>query len=387
MLNEGYLMREDVRVRPAVQIEVDFPVSVALVGGFLGAGKTTAIGLLARALAERGRRVAVITNDQAAGLVDTSTQSRLDVPVAEVAGGCFCCRFDDMLQAILQVLPSRPEFILSEPVGSCTDLAATVLAPLMRYYPAAFRVMEYTVLVDPARARQLALGEEEAPFSEAVAYLYRKQLEEADTILLNKCDLLLPSEAERIAGLLAGRFGCPVRQVSALTGQGVEEWINRLLEQHAAAPRALSEIDYDEYARGEAELGWLNAAVALRSVREFDARSLVCNLIAAIRDRCECGGGAIAHLKISADAATRYVRAHVAGPGASAQVEPNVPLPARNAHVVINARIAMDPDRLQAAVEKCLAEETGRADIGFEVLSVRSFRPDYPSPPYRLADA
>jgi G3E family GTPase len=384
MRNEGYPMREGYMLRPAAQIDSDFPVSVALVGGFLGAGKTTAIGRLARALAERGRRVAVITNDQAAGLVDTSTQAREHVPVAEVAGGCFCCRFDDMLEAIRQLLPGRPEFILSEPVGSCTDLAATVLAPLMRYYPAAFRVLEYAVLVDPLRARQLALGEERAPFGEAVGYLYRKQLEEAEAILLNKCDLLPPGEAERIAGLLAGRFGCPVRQVSSLTGQGMEEWVERLLAQHAAAPHALGEIDYDEYARGEAELGWLNASVALRSTRDFDARVFLRDLITSIRDRCE--GGAIAHLKASADADTRYVRAHVAGPHSSVHVEPNVPLPTRDAHIVINARIAMDPGRLQAAVEQCLSAEAERADIGFEVLSVRSFRPDYPRPPYRLAE-
>lgn len=387
MRNEAYPMKECDMLRPAAQIDVDSPVSVALVGGFLGAGKTTAIGCLARALTERGRRVAVITNDQAAGLVDTSTHERAHIPVAEVAGGCFCCRFDDMLEAIRQLLPGRPEFILSEPVGSCTDLAATVLAPLKHYYPAAFRVLEYAVLVDPTRARQLALGEQRAPFGEAVGYLYRKQLEEADAILLNKCDLLPPSEAQRIAGLLAGRFGCTVRQVSSLTGQGMEEWVERLLAQHAAAPRALVEIEYDEYARGEAELGWLNASVALRSVREFDARSLLRDLITSIRDRCEGEGGAIAHLKASADTDTRYVRAHVAGPRSSAHVEPNVPLPTRAAHIVINARIAMDPGRLQAAVEQCLSAETKRADIGFEVLSVRSFRPDYPRPPYRLSEA
>ena len=42
-----------------------------MIGGFLGAGKTTAIGKLAAHLTAQGRKVGLITNDQAGGLVDT----------------------------------------------------------------------------------------------------------------------------------------------------------------------------------------------------------------------------------------------------------------------------------------------------------------------------
>ena len=83
MRNEGYPKREDYMLRPAAQIDVDFPVSVALVGGFLGAGKTTAIGRLARALAERGRRVAVITNGGGAGVICADEVARHGLELAE----------------------------------------------------------------------------------------------------------------------------------------------------------------------------------------------------------------------------------------------------------------------------------------------------------------
>src|SRR5262245_60456804 len=43
-----------------------------MVGGFLGAGKTTAMLRLAEHLTQRGQRVGLITNDQSQGLVDTS---------------------------------------------------------------------------------------------------------------------------------------------------------------------------------------------------------------------------------------------------------------------------------------------------------------------------
>lgn len=42
-------------------------------GGFLGAGKTTAVGKLAGRLTEKGLRVGLITNDQGRNLVDTAT--------------------------------------------------------------------------------------------------------------------------------------------------------------------------------------------------------------------------------------------------------------------------------------------------------------------------
>ena len=43
-----------------------------MVGGFLGAGKTTAILNVAETLRRRGLRVGLITNDQSYGLVDTA---------------------------------------------------------------------------------------------------------------------------------------------------------------------------------------------------------------------------------------------------------------------------------------------------------------------------
>ena len=47
------------------------PIRFIMVGGFLGAGKTTTIGRLAGMLTKQGHRVGIVTNDQAADLVDT----------------------------------------------------------------------------------------------------------------------------------------------------------------------------------------------------------------------------------------------------------------------------------------------------------------------------
>src|SRR5215472_14317514 len=120
---------------------------VAVVGGFLGAGKTTLILKAARILRTRGIRAAAVLNDQSDGLVDTEFARRNGVPAEEVAGGCFCCRFPDLIDALERLQAYDPEVIFAEAVGSCTDIVATTLRPLMRDYSALYRVAPLTVLV------------------------------------------------------------------------------------------------------------------------------------------------------------------------------------------------------------------------------------------------
>ncbi len=68
-------------------------VKLILVGGFLGAGKTTLIAKAAADFIKQGKKVGIITNDQAVNLVDTNLLQQHGLSVQEVAGGCFCCRF------------------------------------------------------------------------------------------------------------------------------------------------------------------------------------------------------------------------------------------------------------------------------------------------------
>src|SRR5215813_3222857 len=170
-----------------------------MIGGFLGAGKTTAILQLAEKLHRQGTRVGLITNDQSIGLVDTALLSSKGMPVEEITGGCFCCRFQSLMDAAGKLNEtSAPEVFIAEPVGSCTDLRAAVSYPLRRIYGDDYEVAPLSVLVDPVRAeRMLGLAEGRA-FAPKVHYVYDKQLEEADAIVINKSDLLEPARLQRL---------------------------------------------------------------------------------------------------------------------------------------------------------------------------------------------
>src|SRR5690242_11056171 len=112
-----------------------------MIGGFLGAGKTTAVAKLARQLTEQGLQVGLITNDQGSHLVDTTMLSSGGFQVEEIPGGCFCCRFNSLVEAARRLTnASRPDVFIAEPVGSCTDLVATVTYPLRKLYGANFTI-------------------------------------------------------------------------------------------------------------------------------------------------------------------------------------------------------------------------------------------------------
>ena len=72
-----------------------------MVGGFLGAGKTTTLARLARFYMSRGQKIGLVTNDQAQDLVDTHSLREQGFSVEEVAGACFCCKFDDLVGKLL----------------------------------------------------------------------------------------------------------------------------------------------------------------------------------------------------------------------------------------------------------------------------------------------
>src|SRR5260370_24642129 len=87
-----------------------------MIGGFLGAGKTTAMLRLAQELVADGLRVGLITNDQSTGLVDTALVRASGLPVAAITRGWFFWRFQALADAASHLTPYHaPEVFLAEP--------------------------------------------------------------------------------------------------------------------------------------------------------------------------------------------------------------------------------------------------------------------------------
>jgi Ni2+-binding GTPase involved in maturation of urease and hydrogenase len=359
-----------------------------MIGGFLGAGKTTTISRLARHYMSQGRRVGLVTNDQAQDLVDTNSLRAQGFSVEEVAGACFCCRFDDLISKVGRLQEGeRPEVILAEPVGSCTDLVATVVQPLRDLYGERFEVAPYPVLFKPSHGLRILKREPESGFSPKAAYIFRKQLEEADAIVLNRIDEITPTVLTELTDLVTEEYpAVPLLRMSAKTGQGFEA-LTELLDQQGPFGRKILDIDYDVYAEGEAELGWLNSAVKVSAGQPFDLDTLLLDVVATLRDQFQAAGGEVAHLKAIG---LRDLSFGVANLVSSAS-EPELSLPARGkvneAEVIVNARVAADPALLEKQVRRSLPEVCRKHHATVQFQSMQSFRPGRPQPTHRYAVA
>jgi G3E family GTPase len=360
-------------------------IRLILVGGFLGAGKTTLLTQAASRLIKQGKKVGIITNDQAAGLVDTEIVKRVSTGVGEVAGGCFCCRFGDLISSLKRLLADfGPDVVLAEPVGSCTDLSATVLQPLKKLYAEMLTVAPYSVLADPTRLGEALKTDSPTLLPRSVHYIFRKQLEEADLIVLNKADLLTKAEVRDLEALVAKCIPArPVLAMSALREKDVDAWLARTLDQTGAGT-TITDVDYDTYAEGEAELGWLNATVELRPGRRADLSGFCREFLLRMRDALRARSADIAHLKILLGEGEGSITGNLTGLDAEPSVRGSMESNAGGRlTLLVNARAHIAPEALRATVERCLHQAAGD-NITVEIGKLASFRPGRPEPTHRF---
>ncbi len=369
-------------------------IRFVLIGGFLGAGKTTLIGELARRYVAGGKRVGIITNDQADNLVDTQNLRSRGFEVGEVSGACFCCSFDDLVATAASLSKiDAPDVLLAEPVGSCTDLVATVVLPLQQLWGDRFELAPFGVILKPSHGRRILTGKSEthpaggrSGFSPQAEYIFRKQLEEADYLMIGRRDQLSADELQQLADRLSEiASDVPVIAVSPKSGEGVDDVLG-YIESPLTAGRRLLEIDYDTYADGEAELGWVNLTAMLHGETAVDLDRLAAEMVAGIAKRItEQSDGQIAHLKTSVLAGDTQAVANVVsndqgvdvGLAAGRSVAGKV-------QVIVNARVAMDPVELETICQATVSDVATRFELRVDDMSGHSLRPGRPVPTHRV---
>jgi hypothetical protein len=341
---------------------------IAMVGGFLGAGKTTLILAAAKELERRGILSAVILNDQGNSLVDTGYSTQNGMHSGEVTGGCFCCKLSDLLRVMGELRAYNPDVIFAEPVGSCTDISATILHPLLEYRDE-FRLAPFTVLVDPERARTL-LAEDADP---DLSFLFRKQLQEADLVCWTKSDLYLDCP----------QISAPhVRQVSARTGQGLVAWLDEIFSGNLRVGSEILDIDYRQYARAEAALVWLNLQVTIEPSVPRSPALILGPLLDHLDREFTASHVTIVHLKAIIDSSTGFLKAAMCANGQEPAVEGALDAsPASRHELLLNLRAVGSAQQVLEIVER----ELDRIDGKLTGLRVDCFHPAAPCPERRVA--
>jgi len=360
------------------------PIRFLMVGGFLGAGKTTTIGKLAAHYVAAGKNVALVTNDQAYDLVDTHTLRAQGFNVGEVPGACFCCKFDDLIDTVGSMSAEHtPDIVIAEPVGSCTDLVATVIQPMRELFGDRFELGPLVVLLKPNHGKKILSEQQGRGFSPKAEYIFLKQLEEADSIAVNKIDRLSEQEQSNLLGLVRKRFPeVKCFGLSSKTGVGFEDLISAV-EAEPIKRNQMMEMDYAIYAEGEAELGWLNCQVAASADERFSLDEVVLKLVAQIGASLTAAGHEVAHLKVLGQTLTDAAVANLVGSSVEAELSLASEIKPTSADLLINARVAVDPDQLRSIVLAVTEQLASELNITLTVGNIQSFRPGKPEPTHR----
>ena len=413
-------------------------VRLIMVGGFLGAGKTTLLWEAARLLSQRGEMVGLITNDQAPGLVDTTFLSWTGSRVEEVAGSCFCCNFEGMIEAVQKLRNDGAGIILAEPVGSCTDLVATIIRPVLQLHPW-IELKELSVMADPGRLAEILDPVENGMLHRDAAYILRLQLQEADRIVIGKSDSLSDSDIKAIRERLTGEFPDTALSIlSSFSGNGLHQWLADVLTgpgpmkgQRPDSQTPGMDVDYDRYAQGEAVLGWLNAVVTLHhektgktAISEIESHSdchessfklLVENFMSEMKSLLKDPVPLeIGHLKTCVTWKKGMILSNLTAldrepdfrcrefpQNLSLMEETDIKanpedikvngtacatadgLENESASLTINARVQTDPDTLARIVERAIEKAVQASAMRGEIVSFTSLKPGRPCPTHR----
>jgi len=352
-----------------------------VLNGFLGSGKTTAIQLACLELSKKNIKASVITNDQGMKLVDSVFFKKQKIPVTQVVNGCFCCNYNKLescIQSLVEV--NQPDVIFAETVGSCADIIATVIKPLSQFHVDA--QITFSVFAD-ARMLHFLLKDKQNLFEENITYIFFKQLEEAEIIIINKIDLIAVEQLDELKQIVQEKYaGKILLYQNSMNEESVAQWMEVLDNYKADNTLQSLEIDYDVYGAGEASLAWLDQELEIFSPVN-NALQETTGLINNIYNKIRQHNFPIGHLKFILNDDTKISFTAATGPEISIDVR-NKKM--HSCHLLINARIQTNPETLAQLISDAIKETEKQNDNKIVTQSISSFRPGFPKPEYRIAN-
>jgi G3E family GTPase len=343
------------------------PTRFVVLGGYLGAGKTTLAAALGKELrSKHGKSVAIITNDQGNVLVDTEYMKDAGFDVKDVLGGCFCANFGEFVKnARTLVSMGRPDVIIAEPIGTSTAILGSVVAPLRSMYPDEFQVAPFFVVVDGTRAAETM----RKPMGFGLGggkLIPSHQVSEAECVLLSKADRLNEEEVAKASDLLAKEVSdAELIVCSAFSRKNLDRIVNIILSDRVST-KTPKEVDQRMFAVEKASMGWFNAHARLVAEGRLDINAFVTSLMRKVAT--DFPPEAIGHVKVMLTSETASAKMSLVEDRMQVDGLKGGRYFTGEGKLVLNARVSASPSELRKAFEKAIADTA--LETGAQVLEM-----------------
>ena len=350
-----------------------------VLGGYLGAGKTTLAVNMAKTMKQRfDKSVAIITNDQGDVLVDTEYSKDAGFDTKEIMGGCFCTNFDRFVSsARTLVLDGKPDVIIAEPIGSSTNIMSSVVAPMRSLYPDEFSVAPLMVVVDCVRALDI-LSEKKERKTETVDLIPAHQIRDAEIVILSKADLVDKATIDAIRKEIDKILpGCRMIETSSMDLRNIDDIISIILSDEKSVKAPIAEQNQG-FAFEKAKLGWYSGTYKLTPKDDLDMYGMATDLMRGVAK--VYGAELIVHVKVmleSEDAACKMslVQKEMQVDGIVGSRYMRKP-----GQLVLNARVISPPKKLEEVMRGIMDDAVSKYPIELEKTGEKCFMPKPESP-------
>jgi len=319
----------------------DRTLPLTIIGGFLGAGKTTVLNQLL--VKPHGRRLVVLVHDFGNINIDAALVSSRTEDVIGLTNGCACCNVSgDLTRALIDIAQQdeTPDAIVLEASGLAEPGGIAQIA-----------LMNPTIRVDGMVSLVDAVTMQEQAKDPLTKALFRNQLAAADLLVLSKVDLLDETKKKQARDWIAAEFpDKPV--IEAVNGDVPEQAILGIASTREM--RAESQVSYDHDHHFDSLSFTVDEALDRERLHKL-FESLPESLLRA---------KGVLNLEEEPERQTIYQR--VGAPWSYTTAEPWGKTSPHSSIVLIGPAKSLDQPAIQACLEACRTSEDRASDPGSE---------------------